>query len=125
MSRVPRWSGPCLIFATQVLLYISLAATLASALLAILAKRSLSQCASTRSRRPNTEQGQHELRRFTLSIDVVLFTSPFLLKFAVMFSSFALSLHLWMVNAMIVTFVPILSLGILLLFPSHPTVASR
>ena len=124
-TQVPRWSGPRLVFATQVLLYISLAATLASALLAVLAKRLSSQCASTRLWGPNSEQGRRELRRSTLGIDIVLFTSPFLLKFAIVFFSFALSLYLWMVNATIATLVPIFTLGILLLLPSHPMVASR
>ena len=115
-DQVPHWSGPHLIFATEVLLYIGLAATLTSSLLALLAKQLLSQYAS--------EQGQHELRRFTLSIDFVLFTSPLLLQSALVFFSFALSLHLWMVNATIATFVPILTFSILFLYPSHSTVAS-
>ena len=116
-DQVPHWpSGPHLIFATEVLLYIGLAATLTSSLLALLAKQLLSQYAS--------EQGQHELRRFTLSIDFVLFTSPLLLQSALVFFSFALSLHLWMFNATIATFVPILTFCILFLYPSHSTVAS-
>lgn len=82
-----------MIFATQVLLYIGLTVALASALLALLAKRLLSQYA--------LEQVQYELRRFTLSVEVVLFTSPLLLRSAIVFFSFALSLYFWMVNATI------------------------
>ena len=117
ITQVPHWSGPHLIFATEVLLCIGLAATLASALLAVLAKQLLIQYAS--------ERGQHELRRFTLSIDFVLYTSPLLLQSAIVFVSFALSLYLWMVSATIATFVPILAIGILFFYPSHLTVASR
>ncbi|KAF9789627.1 hypothetical protein BJ322DRAFT_1105486 [Thelephora terrestris] len=121
-TRVPHWSAiPRSTIVTQALLYIGLSATLASAFLSLFANRLMSQHPSTRLWGPGIGQGQHRLRRFTLDIDVVLSTSSFLLQSAIVFFGFALSVYLWMVNFMIATLVPIVTLGILSFYASHLT----
>jgi hypothetical protein len=125
-TRVAHWSAlPRSTFVTQALLYIGLSATLASALLALFAKRLMSQHPSTRLWGPDIGQGQHRLRRLTLRFDVVLFTSFFLLQSAIVFFSFALSVYLWIVNSTIATLVPIVTLGVLSFYTSHFTAGGQ
>lgn len=110
IPEIPRWAGPpSTIIATQALLFLSLSATLASVLFAILAKQLLDLYALAGSPGSDIEQGQvvhhSRLRWFTLSLHLLLLALSSMVQAALMLSSCALSVYLWNINIVIAVIV--------------------
>ncbi|KAF9644200.1 hypothetical protein BDM02DRAFT_3122306 [Thelephora ganbajun] len=109
IPKVPRWTGPPrTTVATQVLLYLSLAATLGSVLFAILAKQLLNLYALAGSWGSNVEHGRSQQRRlkwFTVGLHVVVLALSLLLQLALLLLSCALSVYLWNINTVVASVV--------------------
>lgn len=105
VPEAPRWTGPPLtIVATQLLLYLSLAATLGSVLFAIVTKELLNVCTLTgtwRSLAEDVRNQQLRLKWFTLSLHVIIFTLSALLQSALLLCSCAVTVYLWKINILI------------------------
>lgn len=113
VPQVPHWTGPSYtIIMTQSLLYLSLAATLASTFFAILAKQLSDRYTFDGSQDSNMEQGrapERRLRCSSVSLRVVHLVLPLLLQSALLLFSCAVSVYLWKINTVIAAIIPIVT----------------
>jgi len=100
VPTLPRWSGPPrTILQVQTMLYASLAASIFSALLAMLGKQWLNRYASVNMRGSAIERSQNRQRKLngivTWYFDLVLESLPLMLQFALLLLGSALSVYHW------------------------------
>ena len=103
VPALPQWSGPpIMIVQVQAMLYASLAASIFSALLAMLGKQWLNRYASVDMRGSAIERNQNRQRKLngivTWYFDHVMEALPLMLQFALLLLGCALSLYLWGIN---------------------------
>ena len=106
VPTVPRWSGPPhTIIQVQAILYASLAASLLSALLAMLGKQWLNRYASTEMRGTTVERGRDRQRKLNgidnWYFEHVMESLPLMLQAALVLLGCALSRYLWEINTTI------------------------
>ena len=108
VPQLPQWTGPPpTLVATQALLYLSLVATLASVLFAILAKQLLGLYILADEWEVN-EGNRSERRRlkwFTLGLHTVVLALSFLLQFALILLGCAMTIYLWKINIVIASII--------------------
>jgi len=107
---VPQWSGPPhIIVQVQAILYASLAASLFSALLAMLGKQWLNRYASIDMRGSAIERSQNRQRKLdgivTWYFDHVMESLPLMLQIALLLLGCALSRYLWEVDTTVASVV--------------------
>jgi hypothetical protein len=100
IPSLPQWTGPPrVMIQVQAMLYASFAASLLSALLAMLGKQWLNRYASTDMRGTGIERSQDRQRKLygivTWYFDHVMESLPLMLQFALLLLGCALSLYLW------------------------------
>jgi len=100
---LPQWTGPPhMVVQVQAILYASLAASLLSALLAMLGKQWLNRYVSTDLRGTAVERSQNRQRKLdgiiTWYFDYVMEALPLMLQAALLLLGCALSRYLWEVN---------------------------
>ena len=110
VPTVPQWSGPPhIIVQVQAILYASLAASLFSALLAMLGKQWLNRYASVDMRGSAIERSQNRQRKLdgivTWYFDHVMESLPLILQFALLLLGCALSRYLWEVDTTVASVV--------------------
>ena len=110
VPAVPQWSGPPhMLIQVQVILYTSLAASLLSALLAMLGKQWLNQYASTEMRGTAVERARDRQRKLnginTWYFEYVMESLPLMLQAALLLLGCALSRYLWEINTTIASVV--------------------
>ena len=103
---LPQWPGPPrAIVQVQTILYASFAASLLSALLAMLGKQWLNRYASADVRGTNIERSQNRQRKLngivTWYFDHVIESLPLMLQIALLLLGCALSRYLWEINTII------------------------
>ena len=103
IPEVPHWTGPPrTTVAAQLLLYLSLATTLTSVLVAILAKQMLNHHASTYTKITICAPA---VRRFFFVFVYIAALGPlFLLQVALLLFSCAIPVYLWRINVIIASF---------------------
>jgi len=114
---LPQWTGPPrAIVQVQAVLYVSLAASLLSAFLAMLGKQWLSRYASIDMRGSAIERSQNRQRKLdgikTWYFDYVMDSLPLMLQFALLLLGCALSRYLWEIDTAVASvIIAITSLG--------------
>lgn len=115
VPQVPTWTGPPpTVIAALILLYLGLAATMASVLFAILAKQLLNIYASVGVSGSDVESGQSQQRRqkwFAVILHVAVLLLSGLLQLSLLFDSCALTVYLWEINRRVASLVLVLALG--------------
>ena len=110
VPTVPQWTGPPhAIIQVQALLYTSLAASLLSALFAMLGKQWLNRYTSTDMRGTAIERSQSRQRKLngiiTWYFDHAMESLPLMLQFALLLLGCALSRYIWGVNTTVASVV--------------------